>query len=268
MLRFTSLTVENFGPFKGSQTIDFTKGDGVTIIWGDNGRGKTTLLNVFRYALYGKFQNRRGAEVDLTALSNIESRSDGEYGFKVNLCMENDGKEYKLTRQYRVRHGITKPTKNDDYEHLVFLSEDGAMLSGEAIDHLLKIIMPEEVARFFLFDGELLEEYEELIRDGSDDGAKIKDSIERILGVPVLANSATDAESVLDEYGKAKTRIAQSNQQTQKIGSEIAALDAKIQEHTTELNRLRNELAQERAKETSLQNDLNRTIISEICLVT
>lgn len=68
MLQFTSLTVENFGPFKGCQTIDFTNEDGVTIIWGNNGRGKTTLLNIFRYALFGRFQNRRGANVDLTAM--------------------------------------------------------------------------------------------------------------------------------------------------------------------------------------------------------
>ena len=68
MLRFISLTVEDFGPFKGTQTIDFTNEDGVTFIWGNNGRGKTTLLNVFRYALYGKFQNRRGAVVDFPIL--------------------------------------------------------------------------------------------------------------------------------------------------------------------------------------------------------
>ena len=39
MLRFLSLTVEDFGPYKSRQTIDFTSDDGVTIIWGNNGRG-------------------------------------------------------------------------------------------------------------------------------------------------------------------------------------------------------------------------------------
>lgn len=85
MLKFISLTVEDFGPFKGKQTIDFTDQDGVTLIWGNNGRGKTTLLNIFRYAIYGKFQNRRGAVVDPMVLSNIESRRAGHYGFKVIL---------------------------------------------------------------------------------------------------------------------------------------------------------------------------------------
>ena len=47
MLKFTSMTVNNFGPYEGEQTIDFGDGDGVTLIWGDNGHGKTTLLNLF-----------------------------------------------------------------------------------------------------------------------------------------------------------------------------------------------------------------------------
>ena len=46
MLQFTGLVIENFGPFKGTQTVDFVDADGVTIIWGNNGRGKTTLLNL------------------------------------------------------------------------------------------------------------------------------------------------------------------------------------------------------------------------------
>ena len=54
MLKFTSMTINNFGPYEGAQTIDFSDGDGVTLIWGDNGHGKTTLLNLFRYALFGR----------------------------------------------------------------------------------------------------------------------------------------------------------------------------------------------------------------------
>ncbi|GHT01981.1 hypothetical protein AGMMS50276_31300 [Synergistales bacterium] len=259
MLRFTSLTIEDFGPFKGIQTIDFTGEDGVTFIWGNNGRGKTTLLNIFRYALYGKFQNRRGAVVDLTALSNIESHAEGRYGFKVVLRMINDDKQYELTRQFKVRSGIAKPTKNDDYDLSVFLKEDGSILSGAASEHILKIIMPEQVARFFLFDGELLQEYEELLLEETNVGAKIKDSIEKILGVPVLTNGVTDAERVLDEYRKSKTRVAQSNNLTQQIASQIAALEVELQEHTSEIERLRDELSQEQAAKNRLEGDFQQS---------
>lgn len=258
MLRFISLTVENFGPFKGNQTIDFTDEDGVTFIWGNNGRGKTTLLNVFRYALYGKFQNRRGAVVDLTSLSNIESRSEGRYGFKVVLSMNYDGEQYELTRQFKVRAGVIRPTKNDDYEQTVYLKRGTSILSGAETEHILKLLMPEQVSRFFLFDGELLQEYEELLMEDTDIGSRIKESIEKILGVPVLTNGATDAEAVLDDYQKAKTKVAQSNRQTEQLGSQIAVIETEIQEHMAELERMRGELTQEQVKRNQLESDLEQ----------
>lgn len=242
MLQFTGLVIENFGPFKDTQTVDFADADGVTIIWGNNGRGKTTLLNIIRYALFGKYQNRRGVDVDLPRLANIEGRKDGKYNFKVVLKMINDGVHYELTRQYIVRKGIVTPQKNDDYEEHVFLKKEGAILSQDQREHELKLIMPNEVSRFFLFDGELLQEYEELLMEGTQTGATIKESIEQILGVPVLTNGATDTGAVLEEYRKEKNKIAQSNAQTQKIAAQMATLEAEKQEHSSELIRLREEL--------------------------
>lgn len=294
MLHFTSITVENFGPFKGNQTINLSDEDGVSIVWGNNGRGKTTLLNIFRYALFGKIQNRRGTVNDLTSISNLESRSEGNYGFKVILRMINDGKNYELTRQYKVREGISKPIKDDDYEQVVYLKEDGSILSSAMCDHVLNSIMPEQVSRFFLFDGELLQEYEELLLDDSDAGIKIKDSIEKILGVPVLTNGAIDVESVLEIYKSAKTRAAQNDQRTKQIGAQIAALEAKLQEHRSEFERLRGELtieinnrnfledklaqserirgllADEKALEVSIQEKKERrnNLLSSICSTT
>ena len=58
MLHFRRMTLEDFGPYKGVQVIDFTDKSGVTIFWGNNGRGKTTLLNAFRYGLFGVIQRR------------------------------------------------------------------------------------------------------------------------------------------------------------------------------------------------------------------
>lgn len=267
MLRFNSLTVEDFGPFKGSQTIDFTNENGVIILWGNNGRGKTKLLNAFRYALYGKFQNRRGANIDLTKLSNIESRADGKYGFKVVLRMTDGANQYELTRQYKPRKGVIKPVKNDDYEQYVYLKRDGTILPVTEADHILKLIMPEQVSRFFLFDGELLQEYEDLIMEDTDEGAAIKEAIENILGVPVLINSATAAGIVLEDYLKAMTRVAKSNQQTEQIGATIEAFEAELQKHVHEFERMRAELTQEQLRKAQLtgeaeQNEHVRSLLS------
>ena len=264
MLRFTSLTIENFGPFKGDQTIDFTNDNGVTIIWGNNGRGKTTLLNIFRYALFGRYKNRRGTDVDLITLPNIEGRSEGNYSFKVVLRMINDDTRYELTRQCKVRQGVTVPKSNDDFESYVFLKENGSLLSPDARAHVLKVIMPDEVSRFFLFDGELLQEYEELLLEGTEVGSKIKDSIETILGVPVLTNSAIDSQSILDDYRKAKNKIAQSNAQTQKIATQMEGLEAEKREQTADLERLQGELAGEYEERARLEGEHVKTLLDRM----
>lgn len=251
--------IENFGPFKGTQTVDFVDADGVTIIWGNNGRGKTTLLNIIRYALFGKYQNRRGVDVDLLSLANLEGKKDGIYDFKVVLKMLNDGIHYELTRQYVVRKGIVNPQRNDDYEEHVFLKKEGAILSPDQREHELNLVMPSEVSRFFLFDGELLQEYEELLMEGTQTGATIKESIEQILGVPVLTNGAIDTNSALEEYRKEKNKIAQSNAQTQKIASQMSVLEAEKQEQAVELERLRGELTIELDTKAKLEDEAQQS---------
>ena len=66
MLHFNKMILRDFGPYKGEQTIDFTSNPGVTIFWGNNGRGKTTLLNAFRFGLFGVIQRRNGVLKNLS----------------------------------------------------------------------------------------------------------------------------------------------------------------------------------------------------------
>lgn len=173
--------------------------------------------------------------------------------------MINDGIRYELTRQYVVRKGIFNPQKNDDYEEHVFLKKEGAILSPNQREHELNLIMPNEVSRFFLFDGELLQEYEELLMEGTQTGNTIKESIEQILGVPVLTNGAIDTEATLDEYRKEKNKTAQSNAQTQKIAAQMTALEAEKQEHTAEMTRLRQTLNIELGNKTRFEDEAQQS---------
>ncbi len=264
MLKFTSMTISNFGPYEGEQTIDFGDGDGVTLIWGDNGHGKTTLLNLFRYALFGRFQYRHETVDDILKLVNREGMKAGKYDFKIVLKMLLDGKRYELTRQYSVRSGVTVPSRNDDYVQDVFLKVDGHFPPNK--EHELAMIMPEEVSRFFLFDGELLQEYEELVKDETSVGERIKKSIESILGVPILTNAANDTLFVLNEYRKEQTKAAQANKQTEKYAAQIESETAKKEEQIKELARLQKAYEEEqdlRAKleDKGKQNEHLRTLI-------
>ena len=51
MLRIEKLILNNFGVYYGTSTLTLPYQNGVTVIWGNNGHGKTTIMNAFRYVV-------------------------------------------------------------------------------------------------------------------------------------------------------------------------------------------------------------------------
>lgn len=259
MLHFKKMTLRDFGPYKGEQVIDFTDRSGVTIFWGNNGRGKTTLLNAFRYGLFGVIQRRNGVLKNLSEMGNAEAVAEGRYGFSIILDMTNDDDTYRLTRQLKLRTGVTKPSGEDDYEKILSLNKNGSILSPEDKEHELNMIMPEQVARFFLFDAELLQEYEELLETNTSEGEQIKNSIEKILGVPVLQNGVIDIEECLLNYDRQKSRAARADDKTTQLGQEMENLSTNIEEHQNIIREKQAELSELIRKKSVLEGRMQDT---------
>src|SRR5688572_4852378 len=119
MLTLDRLTIRDFGPYRGRQELTFARDRGVYIIYGPNGRGKTTLHNAFRYALYGEIREIRGRPRAGMArdLVNSEARKVASYGlFETSLDFRHNGIRYRLTRRYDERkqpHEIMLLERND-----------------------------------------------------------------------------------------------------------------------------------------------------------
>ena len=56
-MRFLKFAIENFGPYLDREELDFTDRNGVTIIWADNGRGKTTIMKAFNFLFFGNIES-------------------------------------------------------------------------------------------------------------------------------------------------------------------------------------------------------------------
>lgn len=259
MLRLNSLIMENFGPFKNEQTIDFPKENGIIIVYGANMRGKTSLLNAIRYAFFGKILSRGSHQISLHQVGNWESALEGKYGFKVTLSFEYDGHRYELTRTCSPRKDVHIPEEDQDYIQECFLRRDGVVFGPDQRDAELSHIMPEQVSRFFLFDGELLQEYEELLRDESEMGRKITEAIERILGVPILTNARIDIREQHQAAQKRESKAAQKNQKTQELGNLLGALMEQRVHHEIESKRLTKDLENLKDTKTSLESILKKT---------
>ena len=249
MLHFNKIQMENFGTYKGVKELDFTHKDGVTIIWGNNGLGKTTLLNAFKYVLFNKVSGRGEEETPKRQLINWDAFSKGEYAFKVSLYFSMDDKEYILTRRFFLANRASDPTVDANYREEVQLFSEGSILSSDSCQHIINTIMPEQVSRFFLFDGELLKEYEELLHEEKSIGQKIKQSIEEILGVPILSNALSDTDSLAESYESQLAVAAQNCAEHQAQGQAL-------ERHLSRLDTLNQSMSELQDKKTKYLADL------------
>lgn len=226
MLTLTSLTLRDFGPYKGEQVISFSREDGVYIAYGPNGRGKTTLHNAFRYALYGQILRRNRLEHP-GELANSESANERGYGsFATVLDFVSETLKYRLTRRYDDRNNPPE---------MLLLERDGAVLAQDDAVKVINQIAPPSVSQFFLFDGELLRNYEALLDTDSPEGRDLEKEIERVLGIPLVVQ----AREHVSEYRKATARrlaeIAKTEEDTQRLGAALqAAEDIKASLHQSD----------------------------------
>jgi DNA sulfur modification protein DndD len=258
MLRINALHLEDFGPFKGQQTLTFAPEGGVTILYGENMRGKTSLLNAIRFAFFGKVIGRGTKQMALSKVGNWEQAESGKYGFQVQLEFTDDDHLYKLTRSCRPRPGVLHPRGDDDYLLDYFLEEDGTVLGPNQAEAQLRRILPEQIARFFLFDGELLQEYEDLLSSENDMGRRISEAIERILGVPVLTSSRTTMLRLKEKSERSEATAAQGDQKTREFGNQLADLHAQRAILSADVARLDKELESSRSVKSSLEEAMKK----------
>lgn len=239
MLKFKQLEITNYGPYYGSHKLTFSQKNGVTIVWGDNGFGKTSLLNCFRYVMWGTIMGREGTiSSDICSHVNDKAVSEGN-GMQISLDMEYDNKTYTLTRKYERKGGDGKFDK--DYEEHIFLKCGFDILTDDQRIHFLNTTFPERISRFYLFDAELLSEYENLLIV-DDANNKIKKSIEDILGLPVLERGANMLNAIQKGLDDAAVKNSKTEDKTKQDATLLESLSDKVDELNKSLQELQDKV--------------------------
>ena len=181
MIELESLTVQNFGPFLGEHSLEFDGDHGVYVIYANNDHGKTTLLNAFRWAFTGLAIGKNGPILNQKLINRdaINNSGGSTVDLQVTVKFQVDGTPYEVRRKLtRPSGGAPKMTL-----HLV---EDGNVLSKDNASKRLSEILPAEIQQFFFFDAELINQFEFLLDHTARAASQLKDSIEVVLGIPVL----------------------------------------------------------------------------------
>ena len=260
-MRMKELRVHNFGPYKGDHGIKFSSDSSrrIVLVFGDNMRGKTSLLNSLRWVLYGRALDRRSQQMDLLHLLNTDAQSEHDWNIWVSLSFEHEGSEYELRRGATRRAAIATPRNTGDFEPSLSLRRDGAVMSQDAIDLHLSQIMPLQVSRFHLFDGELLQEYEALLADEDEQGDRIKEAIEHVLGVPALTKGRDHLRTLLKEAQAKQAKVLKHSSALKSYGDQMEQLQSDIKVHEDDLVRLRTSLAVANSEIDELEKSLAET---------
>ncbi len=271
----TALEVENFRQFRGTQRLELSTSTdhNVTVVYGANGAGKTSLLNAFTWVLYRTFSP--GFEQP-DHLINEQAWADAKPGddvaARVTLEFEHEGRQYTVSRTTVDRknaEGAASRVK-EAVVSVAFIDEDGEHHSRDDTSAgTINEVLPERLHRFFFFDGERIEQ---LVKP--DAYAEIEQAIKGILGLQIVENAikhtdearkdlerelrdlGTDEDRALaDELVQVRTKRDERRDAVAQYRRNLAALDDERQAVGDRLAQLAEAAALQRERE-ELERDL------------
>lgn len=188
------LYMKNFFRYYDEQSIEFVcdKEKNVTVIKGDNGRGKTTILGAFSWCFYGVLEKPLIIEKMYNNKARSLLRENEIDSVFVEVEFVDKGTEYTIRREqdYKLHNGDVHLASE---ERVSVTYKDSIGNNKNVIDtrNFFNNIIPINLRQFFFFDGEKIN------RLAQEDGrVEIKEAILNLLGLNVLENLRLDLETV------------------------------------------------------------------------
>ena len=242
-MRIDRIALKNFFRYYGTQTIVFSKetNKNVTVIRGENGTGKTTLLNAFYYVMYGDVMEPLKID-NMLNLRAAEELKEGEtISASVGMEFEERNERYLVNREEKFEK-INGKIIHDKHKYIEIYRIDSITGNAEKEDDdFIEKIIPKRLRSFFFFDGERINKLAQV--DGKEE---IKKAILDILGVTMLDNMSKDLEQIKSEYTKELSKF--SDAEGQEIADRLDGyrIEKNICSEKLEKENVKNE---ERAKE-------------------
>jgi DNA sulfur modification protein DndD len=240
-MKLLGLKLYNFRPFHGEHSLTFAKTAerNITVIHGNNGSGKTALLNAFTWALYERFTAALASPDQLVNRRALAEAADQErVDCWVEVAFDHDGKQYRVRRSCEAYKQGEDVTQTASDVAMQFVGDDGrwsTLPASKNPDDVIGRMLPKSLHQYFFFDGERIEQ---LVR--TDNRAEIAEATQKLLGVKVLDNAIKHLnaarKTLEDEYssvGDAETKSLLAERREKETTRE--ALEARQEEIDREL---------------------------------
>ena len=225
-------------------------------------RGKTSLVNAIRWCLYGKVVARTGVQKPTARLISYDALDAREHFMRVVLDFTHDGHSYELERHVQSH---VRPSRDSDLQESVSLRKEGQFVPERDVRDTVGAILHDEIARFFLFDGEMLSQYEVLVSEGSHTDL-LRQSIERILGLPALQRALSDIDDLQSDATRRQRLAVRHEKRADKLANEADEIESDLDSIDSDIKELkslqsekqqrREDLVERRARIASIEADV------------
>ena len=246
-MRLQSIELTNFRQFK-DEKIQFAidKNQNVTLIMGDNGSGKTSLAQAFFWCFYGtnSFQDK----ILLNRLVANNMIPNQKEMVCVRVYLEHKQEEYcivrqqEYTKQYndslKPQNSILAISKKDKNGNRMWLGTGKTeSLKNIELTNTINDIMPQDLSKYFFFDGEKIETLSKEISSGRKSNNFVE-AVNSLTGLKATRNALNHLNPKLkgsvigkleDEYiGGSDRRIAELTEEIKRLKSEWQSADDDI----------------------------------------
>jgi DNA sulfur modification protein DndD len=254
------IRLTDFRCFYGESSIIFSEDPirNVTVIYAENGVGKTTLLNALLWCFYGETTVRFEKREDIL---NYDAKKEGRTTASVEVLFEHND-----TRYIAKRFSSTNPASRREF--LVARIDQGSQTTLDSPDTFINTVIPRDMAAHFLFDGEYAEVFL-----GENNRSSIRSAVRDILGCSLIETAIEDLKAVSNQFRRQipstpatkqiddlNKRIDSLSSQEETAKKEVVRLEKKLQLTKTQIDdidtKLRNtSLAKEHQKSRDRLNE-------------
>ena len=184
-MRISKIEFENFRNFKDYGQIKCSTDGKVTIIYGKNGDGKTTLHQLFQWIFYGHVHFNK---TTTDRLYNLQFESEQPYGAVFNVMgridFEHDVVQYSLTRTHKYKKGLDDSEKIAEDFALNHRDEDYNWKRMDRPKEVIEKMLPSGLSEYFFFDGESM--IADLRVKGKDSAGKLRKALYSMFDLDVI----------------------------------------------------------------------------------
>jgi DNA sulfur modification protein DndD len=253
-MKLISIRLCNFRSFYGKTPEIMLAGGNIrntTIIHGNTGTGKTSLLNAFTWVLYEKFSAAFALPDQLVNKRAIAEAQKGEsIECWVEIAWEHDAKNYRVKRECRVYKNATDIEPGKTKLYMQIAGDDGKWyFPTQQPEEIINQILPSSLHKYFFFDGERIEH---IVR--ADKKAEIAEAMKMLLGVEVINRS-------IKHLGEAKKSL---EGELKVIGDaeirQILSKQTKIELEIEKLKKRNHEIGQELEHQNTFKKDTSNRL--------